>query len=170
MCSERIFNFIESLEVTGVKEDEQIDFEVMDLSSLDQTLLLPLWAGIPDPERAHQLIQQTVTHTNLFWKPWGIQACPQGSKDPDHPCYAVHMIWNSLIGEGLLNYDFRQEAADLVSKLMQVAIQNLKKNNSFYNYYHAETGRGLGERNSLGGSSTHKTLPGNPGCPYLFPL
>lgn len=151
VCSEQIYNFIESIEVTGIKENDQLEVEVMDLSLLDHTLLLPLWAGIPTPERARQLIQENITRPDIFWKPHGIQACPHSSKDPNYPGSAVHMIWNSLIGEGLLKYDYQQEAVDLISRLMKVLTQNLKVNNSFYNYYHAENGHGLGERNSLAG-------------------
>jgi hypothetical protein len=151
ICSEQIYNFIESVEVTGIEEDDQIDVEVMDLSLLDHTLLLPLWAGIPDKERARRLIHENIIRPDLFWKTFGIPACPNSSTDPSYPGHAIHMIWNSFIGEGLLKYGYKQESVELVTKLMKVVIRNLKVNNSFYNYYHAESGVGLGERNSLGG-------------------
>jgi hypothetical protein len=64
---------------------------------------------------------------------------------------SVHLPWNSLIGEGLLKYGFRKEAARLTVHLMNAVIQSLKQTRSFYQRYHAEDGSGIGERNSLEG-------------------
>ena len=64
---------------------------------------------------------------------------------------SVHLPWNQLIGEGLLAYGFRAEATRLTAHLMNAVIQNLKQNRAFYQRYHAETGAGIGERNSLHG-------------------
>ena len=56
-----------------------------------------------------------------------------------------------MIGEGLLKYGYREDAADLVTRLMNAVISNLKTHSSFFNYYHQDSGVGMGERNSLGG-------------------
>ena len=64
---------------------------------------------------------------------------------------SVHLPWNLLIGEGLLAYGFRAEAARLTKRIMAAVIKNLKQNRAFYQRYHAGTGAGLGERNALTG-------------------
>jgi hypothetical protein len=56
-----------------------------------------------------------------------------------------------LIGEGLLRYGFRTDAARLVAHIMTGIIQNLKQNHAFFARYHAEKGTGIGERNALSG-------------------
>jgi hypothetical protein len=56
-----------------------------------------------------------------------------------------------MIGEGLLKYHFRSEAADLVSRLMGAVVHSLRENGVFQRYYHADTGEGIGERNALSG-------------------
>ncbi len=61
------------------------------------------------------------------------------------------MPWNLLLGEGLISYGYRKEAADLVTRLMGTIIQTLKQDQSFRKYYHPDTGTGLGDRNSLDG-------------------
>jgi hypothetical protein len=43
------------------------------------------------------------------------------------------------------------DAALLTARLMSAVIQNLKKQHAFFRAYHAETGEGLGERNTLQG-------------------
>jgi len=64
---------------------------------------------------------------------------------------SVHMPWNQLIGEGLLSYGYRTEAARLTEQLMQAAIHCLKQSHGFYDRYHAGTGSGIGERGALTG-------------------
>jgi hypothetical protein len=85
-----------------------------------------------------------------------LSACPF-SDEEDSPNYEpgrnIHIHWNSLIGAGLLHYDYREQAAELVTRLMQAVIQSLKKRKSFYQYYDAKTGAGKGERNALQGLS-----------------
>jgi hypothetical protein len=66
-------------------------------------------------------------------------------------CRSAHLPWDALIGEGIVAYGFRQEAAELVSRLMAAIIHNLKQNSAFSHYYHVETGGGMGERNTLAG-------------------
>jgi hypothetical protein len=151
VSTERIYTSVEYVEVIGVGPKDRTSVEVMDLSVLDQTLFLPLWAGIPDEDRAERLINNNLTRPSSFWKPYGIAACNQEAQGENHPCVFIHMVWNNLIGEGLLRYGYREAAAELVTKLMEAVIKNLKTNNGFYHYYHAETGQGLGERNALGG-------------------
>jgi hypothetical protein len=56
-----------------------------------------------------------------------------------------------LIGEGLLRYGFRSDAARLVAHVMTGIIQNLKQNHAFFARYHAEKGTGIGKRNALSG-------------------
>ncbi|MGE5224012.1 MAG: hypothetical protein ACM3PY_16350, partial [Omnitrophica WOR_2 bacterium] len=83
-----------------------------------------------------------------FWKPYGLPAnpgldAPQGS--------SVYIPWNALIGEGLVSYNYRQEAAELFKRIMAAILQSLKQEGAFRRHYDAETGRGTGERNALEG-------------------
>jgi hypothetical protein len=77
----------------------------------------------------------------------------QAAANPEAATVAtsVHMPWNTLIGEGMLAYGFRAEAAHLTRHLMKAIIQSLKQNRAFYQRYDAERGTGIGERNALQG-------------------
>jgi neutral trehalase len=87
-----------------------------------------------------------------FDRPFGIPACPTAKgSEPDSSHLNVYMGWDQLIGEGLLAYGYRKEAARLVAHLMTAVIKNLKQNRAFYQHYHSETGQGFGERNTLYG-------------------
>ena len=66
-------------------------------------------------------------------------------------CNAVHLPWNALIGEGLLKYGLRPEAAGLTTRLMAAVIQTLKQEHAFAHAYNAASGKGIGERNPVQG-------------------
>jgi hypothetical protein len=149
--SERIYSSIDTVVIEGTLKADSTSIKVMDISGKDHTLLLPLWAGLPEPEQANLLVEKTITSPQYFGKPHGIPACIQDSVGEDHPCWNIHMIWNNLIGGGLIRYGFREEAAELTKKLMETIIQNLKTHKSTFNYYHAITGMGIGDKGALGG-------------------
>lgn len=147
-----VYSMLERIEIHGLEPDDQIHFDSVGYDFQDHSTLAPLWAGIPRPARAKQLVEETLTNPERFWRACGVPACvrpPQA--EGAEVCASVHLPWNQLIGEGLLQYGFRQEAAELVTRLMSVAVQSLKTERAFRRYYHAETGQGLGERNALNG-------------------
>ncbi len=149
--SEGLYTSIEYIEISGADPEDIIFVGVMDLSVIDHTLLLPLWAEIPDDNQVSILIKNTITNPDVFWAPYGISAGETIASRGKQSHSIVYMIWNNLIGEGMLKYGYRIEAADLVTRLMNVVIINLKKHHSFYRYYDAKTGSGHGDRNMLRG-------------------
>lgn len=150
--SHKVYARLGRVDVVGLDVQDSLIVRSVDLSAQDQTLLLPLWAGLPDQQRAQTLIGRALLNPERFDKPFGIPACASCPADEaDAVCSSVHLPWNHLIGEGLLAYGFRTEAARLVTSLMNAVIGNLKETRVFYQRYHADTGAGLGERNALTG-------------------
>jgi len=152
VTSKRVYQNLEHIQITGIEVEDQVTLRVVDLAVEDQTLLLPLWAKIPDKSRAEKLVRQTLTDENRFWHPYGIPAFVHlhADDDPD-TCHNVSPIWNNLIGEGLLQYGYFDEAVTLFTRLMNGVVQNLKTNQAFYQHYHSQTGKGTGELDMLGG-------------------
>jgi hypothetical protein len=149
---ERVYSSIDRIEVNGLTKKDNLSVHGIGFRCLDHSNLLPLWAGIPDPERAKSLVTHTITSPNIFWRNFGIPACPEQPYDADVTiCKSVHLPWNTMIGEGLLKYHFRSEAADLVSRLMSAVVRSLRENGVFQRYYHADSGEGIGDRNALPG-------------------
>ncbi len=150
--SQQVYTRVGRVKVSGLNEKDKVIVRTVDLTGEDHTLLLPLWAGAPDQQRAQSLIGRTILGANRFDRPFGIPAL---SVLPDPQAetvgMSVHFPWNQLIGEGLLAYGFRTEAVRLTAHLMTAAIQSLKQAHAFYQRYHAERGTGIGERNALNG-------------------
>jgi len=150
--TEKVYTLLGHFEFDGLNRRDRLSIQTVDLTIADHTLLLPLWAGIPTEREAHALIYRTILDANYFDHPFGIPALPRlFIRDADPVSYSVHLAWNQLIGEGLLAYGYRRDVARLTAHLMSAIIQNLKRSQSFYRTYHAETGAGQGERNTLHG-------------------
>jgi len=147
------------VDVKGIDPQDKVEVSVLGFNIDDQTLLTPLWAGIPHPRRAQTLVTRSLANAGQFYQPYGISAYPAAGMDDWLPHKAeadvirqgVHMPWCNLLGEGLLAYGMRTEAAELTARLMAGVIQNLKKRHAFYSSYHAESGAGMGEQNAISG-------------------
>lgn len=153
--SEKASKAIERVEVQGLAETFETEIWVADYTREDQTLLLPLWAGIPNAERAQQLVRRTVTNPKRYWRSHGVPNCsaqdPAYSPDVDGGAGMVEMFWNTLIGDGLVEYGYLEQAADLVHRLMTAVIGSLRKDKAFRAAYHPDQEGGLGERGNLAG-------------------
>lgn len=150
--SQKVYERLGRVDIIGLDEKDKVIIKTVDLTGQDHTLFLPLWAALPDQQRAQTLIGRALLDEARFDKPFGIPACascPDPQADP--VCSSVHLPWNQLIGEGLLAYGFHTEAARLTEHIMAAVIKSLKQNRAFYQRYHAETGAGIGERNALTG-------------------
>jgi len=160
-----VYTSITEIEVAGLEKRDRVSISVMDFSVEDVSFFLPLCAGIPNPVRALNIINRSMLAPDRFGGEFGIPVCevvpvpargevvPVPARDPRSvPVHqAVHLPWNVIIGEGLLGYGLRVEAALLTKRLMAGIIQNLKQQHAFVRAYYAENGAGIGERNPVQG-------------------
>lgn len=146
------FISLEYLHIENMPDSGKVSLHVVDLRAEDHTLLLPLWAGIPDSDRVEKLIQRKLSEPAQYHRPYGLPACPKPPKraDPDI-CGAVWLPWNVMVGEGLLAYGARCEAVDLLARLMKAIVESLKREHAFHTYYHADRSQCLGDHNGLWG-------------------
>ena len=151
LTGELVYKDVEQIEVQGLDPKDKISVWTAGLDYLDQNLLLPLWAGIPDPSRAKALVENTLTNPTRYWRKFGVPACPIPPDENAQACTSIHLPVIQLLGEGLLAYGFRAEAAELVNRVMDAILSSLKQDKSFHRYYHADSGKGFGERNALHG-------------------
>ena len=145
--TEHTYLAIEQLEVLGLGPRDRGRVFAPDLTQEDCSLLLPLWAGACSPERARQMVETCLLPR--FRRPFGIAPAP--GQVESGPLASVSMLWNHLLGEGLLRYGYRAEAGALVESLLSAATATLKQQNAFHQSYHAESGQPAGERGHLHG-------------------
>jgi hypothetical protein len=146
---------IDRIEIRGVRDDIQTEIWIADYARRDLSNLLPLWAGIPDDKRADLLVKRTLLDPKSFWRMHGLPRSPATDpayvSDREDGSGGVSMLWNSMIGEGLLEYGFHAEAAELVTRLMSSIVHQLKMGHSFRERYDPDGQIGYGERDHLAG-------------------
>ncbi len=152
LTTERVYSYIDQIEVNGLSPGDLVRLYVADYRFQEISLLLPLWAGIPSQARAQRLVEQSICNPERYWHKYGLPTSPVGQSYPEAiASQNVNLIWNTWITEGMLRYGYRKQAADLYTRLMSGILLNLKRENVFRQYYHADTGQGIGERNHLQG-------------------
>jgi hypothetical protein len=141
-ATETAFLAIEKIEVQGIMPQDKVKISTPDFALEDCSLLLPLWAGVPDAAQARRMVETTIL--KRFWQSHGIPLAP-GHID------TVSIPWNQLAGEGLLRYGYRTQAADLCSRLLNTVAHSLKHQRAFYQYYQARSGQPTGDRGHIYG-------------------
>lgn len=151
MTGELLYSSIDHIEVQGLGANDYLNVYSVGFHQLYYTSLLPLWAGIPAPERAQELVEGSLLNPFKFWRTHGIPACAVPPSEAATVCDCASPAWNALLGEGLLAYGYRREAADLCTRLVNTIIENLKREAAFRRLYRVESGLGQGERDALTG-------------------
>jgi glycogen debranching enzyme len=132
----------------GFRSRMIVDGLPYDLMGLEETPILQanagqfvtLFGGLPTPEQAEQLVCQ-LQKAN-FWTAFPITNTPTDSPEyaPEH--YWRGNVWpclNWLIYRGLRRYGYHDLAQELASRSFTLLEQS-----GFWEYYHPETGQGLG--------------------------
>jgi hypothetical protein len=148
--SSNLFKSITQVEIEGADPNDLITLRRVDHQQEDISLFLPLWAGIPTPAQAKKMVEGVLM--GPFHQPYGAPICAQ-DQHPTNPLSlnGVSPLWIDLVGEGLIAYEYRAAAVDLVSRTLDAIGGSLKHTSSFREYYDAETGQPIGERNHLRG-------------------
>ncbi|HWR66218.1 MAG TPA: hypothetical protein VN364_08860 [Bellilinea sp.] len=129
---------------------DRCEVSTIDFTSEDISLLSPLWSGVPDEQQARRMVEHTIMQRYL--QPYGLPVCPPDRCSDSGPVLeGVSMIWNQLVAQGMVDYGYRKEAAEVLTRLMQAVTARLKTDHAFWSAYHSADGRGQGERNTLNG-------------------
>ncbi len=159
---DRAFSHVGSITTNGISSEMEVEVSAADFSRGEVTQLLPLWAGIPDAPRAHELVHRTVLDSGRYWRAFGLPVVPA-----DDPAYrpsreggsgGTWMPWNAMIIDGLVAYGFRPQAADLFTRLMQAIVGSARSDRCFREAYNADALQGLGTRHDLAGAAPVHSL------------
>jgi hypothetical protein len=151
ITSDYTYRSIEQIEITGLLDESEVVIRSADLMILDQTLLIPLWAGVPESEKAGVLTNLTILNKKKFLGPYGLRSRIDTSPQMDisEENYKMHLPWISLIMEGMVRYGMHVQAAELFTRMMNAIIPPLSKQLIFFQSYHSETGVPSGYTNTL---------------------
>lgn len=147
------YKSIDHIEVTGILPEDEIYVQTPGLTELDQTLLLPLWAGIPSEDKAKVLINLTIMNKKKFLSPYGLRSRIYSDHfDTDSDVFiSTQLSWIAFILEGMIQYGERLKAAELFTRSMNAIIPSFRDHLTFHKSYNSETGQPQGMANSING-------------------
>jgi hypothetical protein len=142
---------IEFIEINGTHPDDIIVIKTADYSLMDQTLLFPLWAGIPSKEMAKILVNLTITNKKKYLGPSGLRTWIElpNINEPDEENNGIYLPWTALILDGLVQYGERSKAAEIFMRLMKSISKGSKKNPTLNPPYQNKANILFGVQNSL---------------------
>lgn len=153
--SAKLYSYIEKIEVLDCDEKIEISFRTVDYERADITQLLPLWADALNTGQAQQLVQGSILNPERYWCRAGLPLCSLDDSWLSHSgrerAGTVSILWNSMIGEGLLAYGYPEEAAELLQRIMQPIIQGLRQEHAFRAVYDASDLSGKGSFDAISG-------------------
>ncbi len=145
---------IDRVTARGLSRVYDVQVSSVDWTRQDQTLLLPLWACPDDPARIESLVK-TVTDPERYWRPYGIPNC--SAQDPAYDptnrdgSGGVWMMWNQMLGEGLIDAGRPDLAAELLRRIMAAQLHTLGTEKAFREAYNSDALEGIGEIDYLWG-------------------
>ncbi len=148
--SQALFRTLSGIEISGADPNDVVTLARVSHLQEDVSLFLPLWAEMISPEQVKKIVDGHLATS--FHHPYGlpVSIVDQYPASPNN-LNGVSPLWVHLVGQGLLAYGYRAEAMDLVSHTMDAICGSLKRFTSFREYYDADTGQAIGERNHLRG-------------------
>ena len=150
--SRKVYTSLDGIEVSGLQPSDKLVVRSLDYTQQDLTGFLPFWAGFPADDQEAAMVKSNLFNQEGFWQKAGLSTCKVSTtKVGLEENFEVQFPWNQFVGLGLLAYGWRTEASQLMTRLMETAIESLKKQGAFYDSYQAESRAGQGERNSLHG-------------------
>ena len=108
-----------------------------DLKREEMIGFLPLWAGIADSARAARLVKK-LTDPAKFWRRYGVPGLAADDSYYNPKGYwngPVWVEWMYLIEHGLLQYGYKAEARELVKRVAEGMIEQLKTDHNLWEFY-----------------------------------
>jgi hypothetical protein len=151
VTSESTFSFLEQIQIRGISKEIEVVARAGLSRYLDQTLLLPLWAGIPSVEQAKILINLVIMNKNRFLSSHGLKSCIelQDTGDTPEEFSWVNLLFNNFIISGLIRYGAQKKAAELFTRIMNAVVMSMNTDLKLHRLYHGETGKPVGTANTL---------------------
>ncbi len=152
VTSEETYNQIEWIRFENILPQDRLRVMTATYQQNSLAHFLPLWAGIPDIEKASKMIETSLLNPDEFLTENGLSIFSRQDRvSGGETTRTIFPIWHLPILEGMLTYGYRREAARIFTLLSRCIIDSLKSQNCFRRNYDGITGSGTGERNHLNG-------------------
>ena len=147
-------SYVGSIAISGLSRVYKVYARTIDYSRLDINALLPLWTGRISPDQADALVK-TAMDPERFRRPNGLTMVSASDRNYD-PSNArggggIWMYWLTLVCEGMVKTGYRQEATDILKRVLTMLSRVLEREGKLSRFYHADEAKGFGEDHHIGG-------------------
>jgi hypothetical protein len=159
--AEKPLSQVQRIAIDGLSRVYKVYATTIDSSRLDINALMPLFCGCLGQDRAAALVKLALDEGH-FLRPRGLTMVSASDRNFD-PANArggggIWMYWLSLIGEGMAESGFREEATALVKRVLEGLTRVLAREGKLSQFYHADEVKGYGEDHHIGGIVPLKLL------------
>ena len=125
------------------REAHGFTFDVSnDLKRREITGFIPLRAGTATDAQAERLVEEHLTDSTSFWRPYGVPSL--SARDPFYEPQGywngpVWVEWQFLLVRGLQEYGYNAEATEVSRRVFENVIHNLKTSHTFWEFYSPDT-------------------------------
>jgi len=114
--TKNLFSKIYNLDIIGLQQDDRGQLSTIDFTMEDISLYLPLWAhAIPEKNTRDRMVEKL---KQTYFVEQGLSNYPDSQSINPRKSVEMSPIWNYLLLEGLLENDYRELAADILSKYL----------------------------------------------------
>ena len=125
------------------RDDHDFTYDAKnDLKRREITGFIPLWAGTATDAQAERLVEEHLTDSTEFWRPYGVPSLSASDPYYDPQGYwngPVWVEWQFLLVRGLQNYGYHAEANELADRVFDNVIHHLKTSHTFWEFYSPDT-------------------------------
>ncbi len=148
--SKNLFTTLESIDISGLPKEAVISIKLAGTDSEDLSLFLPLWAGLVSADNAREIIENNLLPR--YSSPYGFSSFPRDEiNSVDSKKNSVIPLWNALIIESLLQYGYREAAANVLTQHLKTIFSEWQHNGYTNSSYRVADGKGCGDHNGLDG-------------------
>ncbi|HET7009909.1 MAG TPA: hypothetical protein VFI11_03970 [Anaerolineales bacterium] len=153
--SHAVYSRLDRLRVEGLETDVEVEVRCADLLRQDLRLLLPMWAGLAEPDMVEAIMDRSLRPPDRFGRPGGWPTVPADDRAyaPDAPGgpWVVELPLQEMLGGALVEAGYRAEAARNLGQVMTSITESLKADGDFSEAYHPERLTGWGRRGHVQG-------------------
>ena len=114
--TKNLFSKIIKFEIDGLHQDDHGQLSTIDFTMEDISLYLPLWAHAVPERNLREKLTEKLKKTYLVEQ--GLSNYPNPSNIISRKSLEMSPVWNYLLLEGLLEYDYREIAVDVLSNYL----------------------------------------------------
>lgn len=149
-----VFSQIDKIWCEGLSRVYTISVSTVDTTKVSVSNILPLWSGAIKDEHTTSLAK-LINNKAHFRRPMGYTMVPasQSEFDPSNANGGggIWLYWLTLLGQALVHAGSGKKVDDVVKDVLAMQTEVMQETRAFWQFYHADKPKGLGESHSLFG-------------------